>query len=424
MISYSDSAKKLPPSTKNIIEYWSLRTQLPDVLVCSSRDRPSETDVPELRLSNSTYTRVLDGPYKDTEMEIVERTDAVCLCGPEDLSGVGVVIAIFENNALRLLFNPIGDGGMKLLGLALEWGFSKLAAQPNGEEVKRAQEDFLSRFMLRRSDDATRGLEDDEKRLRELRHDAYTLACKVYGDRKLVDTVARSMKRSLSRPVEALQALVEGRAYTRIRVKNDELYAYTRTIGIADGAWEYAYKVILNTGGDSTASALKIKREDGEERKVHPHVDSNGDLCFGSAEDEADKAFAVGNIPKLLGIVYSVLCSYNSSNAFFKVAEEVISCTNCGTSSEHADGDGCCQCGEYVCDECFVYGINEDQRYCSNRCRCRAEPDCGVCAACGDTWTDGTCNCGDYLCENCVHDDCPEKDKEEDDDQAAAAAAP
>lgn len=62
---------------------------------------------------------------------------------------------------------------------------------------------------------------------------------------------------------------------------------------------------------------------------IHPHVSSNGEVCWGTASDPLLKAYNQADLAGMLGIIYSVLTQYNYDNPYvglyrFETNKELI----------------------------------------------------------------------------------------------------
>lgn len=168
--------------------------------------------------------------------------------------------------------------------------------------------------------------------------------------------------------------------------------------------WEYA-----SSPNNRPFRATALRPNTSADGYTHPHMDTSGMLCEGSAPTDINAALDDGRILDALSMWVAILRVYNEGSAFRELydwgeygedEEGYSECEDCG--DEIGDGSACyCErCGTTSCSQCAVSCSCCDERTCYN---CRRG-----CAAC----TEHTCNrsacsdvchkCGRRYCDNCL----------------------
>jgi hypothetical protein len=150
----------------------------------------------------------------------------------------------------------------------------------------------------------------------------------------------------------------------------------------------------------------------GDPGPIHPHIDSDGHICFGEGGAAANNALANGRIIDFFDIVEAIITTYNDNSPYSSIESffgETISCADCGTQLD-VDNDSYYQCshsGDNVCEGCVVFD-HDDEPYLANHVK--------YCGDCEQYYTKTESNWIDIRDSRCRH--CIENDNDDDDDDS------
>lgn len=163
-----------------------------------------------------------------------------------------------------------------------------------------------------------------------------------------------------------------------------------------------------------SASPLDQPRPDTGMFYFHPHVSSThsdddnpvGQICLGPHTDIVTAAARDGRLHDLFLILTSLLNTYNSSSAYFRLEEWLgitYTCVVCGFSTNEDSLISMCeQCERDICGDC----IQRCDRCTQYRCR-GCHSDFSVCARCDSSVCDDCysicCSCESVVCYDCIN---------------------
>lgn len=167
---------------------------------------------------------------------------------------------------------------------------------------------------------------------------------------------------------KVFQNLLANKAYSSIVFNEDNIQAVTSAITLEDvdvGCFLVTLK-IDGSGGVSIEAYENNVNELNEDGYFHPHVDRDGNPCFGNLVATIPLLLGSGRFGEALSLIYDFLKSYNSDSPYLKLHEligEVDSCEDCsdfGTPycirecPRGSPNSSCQDCSEYRTNYCFT----------------------------------------------------------------------
>ena len=190
--------------------------------------------------------------------------------------------------------------------------------------LKLHRSQFLSNMTVFADDfkrDKQRSIESNSYKQQTLSREMLELSRGMAVDRKLLEFWDKSKGQLVNQAVKmyrTLKMLVPG-LYASIRFENSMLIGMTHKIAIEhDGGYyefqPYEVKVDLFSGN------VLIKSDDNDVNGyIHPHITTNGDVCWGNIGHLVSQLTGELDLPGLFQLIHKFITTYNPSDPYQRI---------------------------------------------------------------------------------------------------------
>jgi hypothetical protein len=255
----------------------------------------------------------------------------------------------------------------------------------------------------------------NQHRLWELERELHSVLTKISEQRELIELLdgdVAALRRGKAREEAADLGRLVPHAFERIASKGEALKARTSPLHIAWDGYTYAFgrfDVVVHLPS-GTVTAVPV--DDGFTRQgyPHPHLDTEGNPCWGNMARPVKEALASGHVVEALTTIRTFLSHYNPDNPYLSISrwgeddvdEEAERFERCYESADPF-GD-CITCADSDCpywddrhERCWEAGSWSSLRDCVG---------CGRCDHATDAVDDCRSDHEDGGCVSCRVDDC------------------
>ena len=113
-------------------------------------------------------------------------------------------------------------------------------------------------------------------------------------------------------------------------------------------------------------------------KHYHPHVDKDGEVCFGESIDSIMRAHRENSIFEIFLTLYNLLTTYNAGSPYANLDTWIGStCDHCGTNNRDSSMETCNICEDNVCPKCRnLYSENGEDAYICLTCSTEQKNQC------------------------------------------------